>query len=185
MKIKVVVVGNCQSRPIAKLLEKMTLEVEVIKIAVVHLLSNEDEEEYTPFFKEADYIVTQLVNNSYSCAFLRTDELLKHYGSKVIKLVNLYYRGESPEWVYIKDEGKNLEGPLLEYHNEFIYDCWKSGKSMDAANADIAHQSTEAVREKIKLDSIKSLEQREEHADVKITPYIKKNSGKKKAFPYF
>jgi hypothetical protein len=47
---KVVVVGNCQARPIATLLEKMSDEIEVTKVAIVHLLKSEQDDESAHLF---------------------------------------------------------------------------------------------------------------------------------------
>lgn len=56
-EIKLVFVGNCQARPIAALLEAMNDQINVTKVAIVHLLKTEQEHEYKAEFEAADYII--------------------------------------------------------------------------------------------------------------------------------
>jgi hypothetical protein len=174
---KIVIVGNCQARPIATLLEKMSSEVEVTKVAIVHLLKSEQENEYKEAFEEADHIVTQLIASNYPCEFVRTNDLKNKYGNKVTTIVNLYFKGEHPDWVYIRDEQHNsLIGPLYEYHNLTILKCWFAGKSATETekylmNVEYNHSEFENERNK----SFEQLQVKERLADVKICNFIKDN----------
>jgi len=133
-KIKVVVVGNCQARPLAKLLESLNPRITVTTTAIVHLLKNEQWDEYRQAFEEADLIVSQLVFDTYPCEFVRTNYLKECYGEKVVSIVNLYFTGYTPDWFYIRIPGKGtLRGPMGDYHNRTIMKSWREGVSVHVA----------------------------------------------------
>ncbi len=170
-KKKVVVVGNCQARPIATLLEKMSDEVEVTKVAIVHLLKSEQEDEYKPFFEEADYIIAQLVNDNYPCEFVRTDILKKLYGSKVKSIVNLY---SSEQTTYLSNLPKiniNIEGPMGIYHFPFVYKCWKDGENVETAINVLSNQYS-GQKDLLFNAEYQELKEKEKNSDIKITDYI-------------
>jgi hypothetical protein len=183
-KKKVVVVGNCQAMPIATLLEKMSDEIEVTKVAIVHLLKSEQEDEYKHFFEEADHLIVQAVSSNYPCEFVRTDSLKNKYGSKVTIILNLFYSGYTPDWFYIRQPGRpTLRGPMGDYHNKTIFDAWRSG--VDQSNAiklveDINYNSNRYLHELDK--SLLQLKRREAAVDVHIFEYIKKNLMGKRLF---
>ena len=139
-KKKVVVVGNCQARPIASLLEKMSDEIEVTKIAIVHLLQKGQESEYKKNFEEADYILTQVIADNYPCEFVTTRDLRGKYGGKVVTIVNLFSKKQHPDWIYLRDDNrKHLLGPLQEYHNLTIIKCWFFEKTISETKAIMNH----------------------------------------------
>ncbi|WP_165735334.1 WcbI family polysaccharide biosynthesis putative acetyltransferase [Pseudoalteromonas sp. C8] len=169
-KKKVVVVGNCQARPIASLLEAMSDEIEVTKVAIVHLLNSVQEAEYKPFFEEADYIIAQLVSDNYPCKFVQTDLLAQSYGHKLVKIVNLFSYADTP---YLRNLPKNLRGaepPFGDYHFPVVYECWESGKDINTAVLELNKQNNNAAKQ---ADSYEELAAREKLADVAIVDYIK------------
>jgi hypothetical protein len=176
-KKKIVVVGNCQARPIAKLLGLMSDEIEITKIAIVHLLKPEDESEYNSFFEDADYIITQLVASNYPCEFVRTAKLKLEYEEKVTTIVNLYFSGNHPDWIYFRGEDRQpILGPLKEYHNLTILKCWYLGLSVsDAENflLSVPYNQYEFGFESDK--SFNKLVAKENDVDIKISDYIKSN----------
>ncbi|GGP85060.1 WcbI family polysaccharide biosynthesis putative acetyltransferase [Shewanella ulleungensis] len=183
-KKKVVVVGNCQARPIATLLEAMSEEIEVTKVAIVHLLNSEQEAEYKPFFEEADYIIAQLVSDNYPCEFVRSDKLSNQYGNKVIKVINLFFNGYFPDWRYLRiPTGGTLHGPMGDYHNSIIFHGWRNKKSIDSV---IQKLKSQTYYSKIYMDadraSLNELVRREKNSDVNIVSYIKRIYKEKKLF---
>ncbi|MBW7470472.1 WcbI family polysaccharide biosynthesis putative acetyltransferase [Marinobacter sp. F4218] len=182
-KIKIVVVGNCQARPLAKILESLNPRIDVTTTAIVHLLKNENFEEYQPAFDEADLIVSQLVFDSYPCEFVRTSVLKERYGKKVLSIVNLYFTGYTPDWFYIRIPGKGpLKGPMGDYHNRTIFDAWQSGKSISEASSRILSEEYNQKYVSEPSHSLDLLREREEIVDVKITDVIDKYQTKKRLF---
>lgn len=165
-KKKIVVVGNCQARPIATFLTGLCDNVDVIKIAVVHLLNSEDEGEYQPYLEDADIIVAQLINDNYPCDFLRTSVLERKFSNKLVKIVNIFNRTMFKDWYPVKKGKINLLGPLDIYHNLNIYNSWKNGFPIDQAIETFEGSSN--VDEK----SISELIAREKNVDVKIADFL-------------
>jgi hypothetical protein len=183
-KKKIVVVGNCQARPIATLLEAMSHEVEVTKVAIVHLLNSDQESEYSPFFEDADYIIAQLVNDNYPCEFVRSDNLSNQYGKKVIKIINLFFNGYFPDWKYLRIPNRGtLHGPMGDYHNSIIFNGWKNKEPIDSV---VKKLNSETYYSKIYTDaetaSLTELVIREKRADVDIVSYIKSAYKENKLF---
>lgn len=183
-KKKVVVVGNCQARPIATLLEAMSDEIEVTKIAIVHLLNSDQEEEYKPFFEEADHIIAQLVTPNYPCEFVRTESLKEKYGDKVTTIVNLFFRGYSPDWRYVRIPGKGtLKGPMGDYHNQTILESWLKGLKVEDTIELLKNveYNTQQYGSVVK-ESLKELGIREINVDVKICDYIRSEMFNQRLF---
>lgn len=182
-KKKFVIVGNCQARPLAMAFERLSDEIEVTAIAVVHLLKSDQFEEYRQYFDEADYIVAQLVADNYPCDFVRTGFLRNSYGDKVVSIVNLYFTGYTPDWFYIRIPGKGpLRGPMGDYHNKTIVESWRNGLPIDhAASLILNNDYNEKYRHDIEI-SLDMLLNRERDADVKIVDYIKSNFSSERLF---
>lgn len=184
-KLKIVVVGNCQARPIAMALERLSDKIEVINVAIVHLLKNDQLEDYRVSFENADYIIAQLVAENYPCEFVRTTFLQKNYPEKIISIVNLYFEGYSPDWGYItKKSLVKLDSHIGGYHNKIIFACWKKGFTKSAAIS--------AYENRFLIDflnasehSLSELYNREKLAAVKITEFIQSEWGNSKIFHTF
>lgn len=183
-KIKIVVVGNCQARPIAELLQKLSCNVEVTKIAIVHLLKSEQEHEYKTFFEDSDHIIAQSVADNYPCEFVRTSRLKDQYGKKVTTIVNLFYSGYTPDWLYIRLPGKGtLKGPMGDYHNQTITESWLAKKTIDEATSLVLDK--EYNKEKfsdLSISSLDDLRKREDSVDIGISDYIDENMLSKRLF---
>ncbi|WP_201616732.1 WcbI family polysaccharide biosynthesis putative acetyltransferase [Psychrobacter immobilis] len=174
MAKNIVVVGNCQARPIASVLEKMSDEINITKVAIVHLLKSEEEAEYRKSYQEADYIVAQLVAPNYPCVFVTTEYLKKNYGNKVITIVNLFSKVQHPDWLYIRDSQRiHLLGPLEEYHNATIIKCWAFNKTIADTKLILNHSLfNEYEYSKERENSLEQLKLKEISADVKICDFI-------------
>lgn len=173
IKKKVVVVGNCQARPIGALLEKMSDEIEVTKIAIVHLLKSDQQEDYRSSFEEADFIVAQLVSDDYACSFVRTIELEKKFSSKLIKIVNLFSYKDTP---YLRNLPKNLrisQAPFGDYHFPVVYEKWKAGINELEVIEQLNNWDTEYDDDHGYLDQLK---QRELQVSVAISDFIEGNT---------
>ncbi|MBE7213921.1 WcbI family polysaccharide biosynthesis putative acetyltransferase [Shewanella benthica] len=183
-KMKIVIVGNCQARPIAKIMSKLNGNIDVTNVAIVHLLNDELFHQFENDFEEADYIITQLVADNYPCKFVRTSNLKRKYGAKVYSIVNLYFSGYTPDWVYIRNPGKGtLKGPMSDYHNLTIVKAWLDKLSGD--DAVLLVEDREYNKENyshLALSSLDELKQREMTADVKIADFIESQMNAQRLF---
>ena len=185
--LKIAVVANCQARPIAFLFENALDGVEVVTVAIVHLLKDEQACEYESYFKNADFIVTQKIADNYPCQFIRTSELRKQYSQKIIEIPNLFYSGYNPELRYYRIPGKGtLNGPLGDYHNELLFEAWSQGRSV-ADTKDIASDEGIWVEKysHIPEQSLLELSKREFELDVEITDFLSLNISKERLFYTF
>lgn len=181
---KVVILANCQARPIAKYITELSEECEVIEVGIVHLLNDEQKECFHKKFDEADFIVAQQVSPNYPCQFVTTQNLLEKYSSKVISIVNLYFSGYNPELRYVRIPGQGtLKGPLGDYHIETFIDGWKKGLSVEDT---VKLYNNIDYHKKIYTNSIdnsfKELRKREAETELNISDYIQENLSRKKLF---
>lgn len=173
-KYKIVVVGNCQAAPLGRILRLLSSDIEVLAVATVHKLANEDEEDYAEHFTNADFIVTQLIAENYRCTFVRTSLLESKYPEKIIRTVNLFYMGYHCEWMYLKDEKSNIiTGPMSDYHSRTIWEGWKKNKSVEQVVTDInCLQYNQSRYSNTMSSSLEELKKRELAADIKITDVL-------------
>lgn len=186
-KIKISVIGNCQARPIATLLELLYCNVDITVTAIVHLISDEKEKDYIPFFCEADFIITQLVADNYPCKFLSTSRIKGEYGSKVITMPNLFYRGYTPDLRYVRIPGQGtLKGPLGDYHSEVILKSWLDGKSVTELHERMCSvEYWELMFGNVHKESLNELKVRESGLDVALASEIEMNKSKTRLFYTF
>lgn len=182
--IKVAVIGNCQARPIAKIMQSLSSQIEVTTTGIVHLLKNEERSIYEQGLRIADFIFAQRVADDYPCTFVRSDNLKNKWGDKVSVWPNLYYRGYNPELRYLRIfKRQQLRGPLGDYHIQTFLEGWKNHLSVkDTLNL---HNSMDYNREKygrVPEDSLAELREREKDCDIKISSYIEERFRRKRLF---
>jgi len=185
--INIVIVGNCQARPIASILPLLNNNINITATAIVHLLTDKYEEQYIPFFDEADFIVTQQIADNYPCEFVRTNLLKSKYSNKIITIINLYYSGYNPDLMYIRDTSQGtLKSPLGEYHNKTIYEAWKAGKSVkDALSLYNDYDYNKNKYTNIARNSLLELKNREKNSDISITDFIEEEQKHQRLFFVF
>ncbi|BFM06789.1 WcbI family polysaccharide biosynthesis putative acetyltransferase [Halioxenophilus aromaticivorans] len=182
--IKISVVGNCQARPTAERLIRLSSLVEIIDVTIVHLAKDSDCDIHKRAYAESDYIIAQQVNDNYPCEFVRTSSLKKEYGSKVVTVINLYFSGYFPDWRYYRlPKQGTLKGPMGDYHCEAIYDCWIEGKSpTDAKNLiNSLDYNLEKYRDAAST-SLRELASRESNSDCKIVDFLEDQITKERMF---
>src|SRR6266542_1019065 len=96
-------VGNCQARPLGQIIQLMLPEASVLEPILFHLIKAADEKPFLHRLNGADFILAQLVMDSFPVPFVRTTVLRERFGSRVIPWLNLYYRGQNPELFYYRD----------------------------------------------------------------------------------
>ena len=184
MTIKVAVVANCQARPLARILPLLNSDIEITNTAIVHLLKNEQEAEFSQILQNSDIIIAQQVADNYPCEFVRQNQLRDQYGDKVVSIINLYYSGYTPDLRYLRIPGLGtLRGPLGDYHNQTIFQSWREGLSPEKVIERV--QSIEYNREKyqaISGASLAKLRKREQTASVDIVDYIESKLSDKRLF---
>ncbi len=182
-KIKIVVVGNCQSTPLAALFSGLNPNVEVTSIAIVHRLQTDQYDEYRVAFEQADFIVAQSVADNYPCEFVRGNFLKTHYGQKLIKILNLYYTGYTPDWGYIRTKDKKtIKGPMGDYHNYTIFDGWQAGLTVEDTVRRMEDLTYNQIYIHAAAESLQELQKREQTVDVAIVDYMVRQLSQDRLF---
>ncbi len=182
--LNVVVLGNCQARPLAQKLSSMSKRLHVSAVGIVHLLNDDNYHKYEKHFRKADWIFAQRVVENYPCDFVRNKALKDKWGKKVVVWPNIYYRGYNPELIYVRlNNRKPLQGPLGDYHNRTIIDSWRQGFSQEETvnrHLDIAlnRQAYGSIPEK----SLSELRVREKECDIQLAEYISERINVKRLF---
>jgi hypothetical protein len=176
LKKNIAVVANCQGRPLASALERLSKNVNITYISIVHLMKDADKEKFTNALDEADIIICQLVADNYPCEFVRTSYLEENYSSKLVRIVNLYFTAYTPEWAYLRIPSLGvLRGPIGDYHNKLILSGWKKRHTINKCLADMEAPIDLAIHQAEINKSIKSLKEREVRSDIEISDFIEKN----------
>ncbi|OGR06879.1 MAG: hypothetical protein A2511_17515 [Deltaproteobacteria bacterium RIFOXYD12_FULL_50_9] len=180
----IAIAGNCQARPLAQVIKSLVPDVYISGIAIVHLLSDAQQDEYTKIFESADLILAQRVTDNYPCTFVRNKELRKKYEDRLLVWPNLYYAGYNPELIYLRGEArKPLAGPFGDYHNKTFVEAWRRGLSVDEAVR--LHNDDDYNREaygEIPKKSLEELRKREAETDVRIVDWIAERLWRQRLF---
>ena len=175
-EIKLAVVGNCQARPIADLVARLSPRVRIHGIVITHLARNADEPGHTAMLGQADLIFAQAVQETYPTTFVRTSQLREGFGDRLITWPNLFFKGQCPDLVYVtKTTGERVVGPLGEYQNLTLFEAWRAGVSIAEAERRLTEgDSTLDCLPAIAEASLKELRDREAHLDVAISDTVSK-----------
>ena len=99
---------------------------------IVHLEKPDQSERFWKTLDDSDYILSQLTNDNYPCAHVRSSEIKKKYPEKVIVWPNLFHSGQQPLLRYITNinDGR-IMGPLDAYHNIDIFNQWRQDRELE------------------------------------------------------
>ena len=182
-KKKIAIVANCQARPLADALVRLSDDVDVTYISIVHLMKDNDKDDFMCALDEVDCIIAQLVNKEYPCEFVRTDFLKANFKDKLTSIVNLYFTAYTPEWLYMRiPEIGVLRGPMGDYHNRFILSGWKNKLSVSECALQIENAVDLTAYHRNTDKSLANLEKRENTTHVNITGFIRDNYKEKQLF---
>ena len=187
MSYKIALIGNCQAKPLAVLLKKLNPKIKITKVAIVHLLSSEQEHLYEKSFAEADLIIAQQVADNYPCEFVRDNQLKEKYGDKIFSIINLYYTGYTPDLMYIRmSDRRTLRGPLGDYHNKTIFNAWKNGCTLtECCKQYLSVEFNKDMYNGLSDASLAELKKREDLSSISIVDFLKENLHHSRMFYTF
>jgi hypothetical protein len=182
--MNIVIVGNCQARPLKDIIETISSTVKVISTPIVHLLKDEDEHSVAADLERADLIITQLIADNYPCRFIQTNILKINYPAKVLTILNLFYSGYTPDWMYVRIPSKGtLKGPMGDYHNSTIIESWLNNRTVSETADLLFDKEYNFTRYNAAvIASMDELALREQHVDVNIVDFISNNLSKTRLF---
>lgn len=172
--MKCLVIGNCQARPLTIIIKNIKRDWDVLEPVIVHLAKLEDSAHVENLCKQADLIICQLVADAYHIPFVRTSYLKTQYSGKCVVWPNIYWRGLTPEIIYIRTHaGQTISGPLGEYHNQIIFQSWFDGVAVDVCVDYMQNECFNFERyAKIPEKSLAELREREKLVDVCISYFL-------------
>jgi|GEM_PF-5762000 len=186
--MKVVIIGNCQAFPLAKILNAISEDIIITHIAI-NQLNLKDEALILDKIRAQDVIITQDIGDTFRLNFVKTKVICNLFPEKeIIKIPNLFFKGYSPDLSYITCNDTRLLSPLGDYNHSIIFDCWANKIDVEYC---IDKVYEEDIAEKLGSyfindeDSLKSLFNREKSLDINMSDYIDENWKKKRLFHTF
>jgi hypothetical protein len=183
--IRFAVVANCQARPVADLLMKLSAGLEICGMIITHLASAETAVADLAVLRSADLIFAQFVTDQYHAAHLATSRLRHEFGARLVSWPNIFFRGQCPDLSYAAATGTpRLQGPLREYHLRSVYECWRNRTSQQSCMAMLRQTDPDypPVLEEIAGKSLAELQLREASLDVGIADIIQEHWRHRRLF---
>jgi hypothetical protein len=141
--VNVAVVANCQARPLAETLKRLSSRVQICSVVITHLANESDHDSAMEDLLRADFVFAQAVQPNYPVSFLRTSHLREVLGKRLVTWPNVFFKGQCPDLCYLTTpQGRRVLGPLGEYHCRPIYEGWRKGRSQAATKADLLKGDT-------------------------------------------
>jgi len=179
--IKVVVAGNCQARPISELFEEVPGFI-VSPPIVLHLSRPHDLKKHLVTFEWADFIFAQRTDARFPCSWLRTKELRKRYGKKVVVWPNIFFSGQQPYLRYLTHQNiGRILGPIEAMHDLRIFSEWVLG--MREQEGCVSPFGADYVLKVAQL-SLTNLLERENDCDIIISDVIRSEGARKLFFTF-
>ncbi len=177
--MKILVIGNCQARPLARLLSENIIGSNVETI-IIHLAKAADEYFHTKSLTKADWIISQATANNFEPSHLNSNFIKLNYSEKATIWPNIFFSGQQPHLRYLTHaEFGRISGPLDLYHDLRILDEWYQ------ATFGRPFLKKETYPKDVWNHSIKSLREKERECDVIISDIISTEGEKRKLFHTF
>lgn len=119
--IKIVLIGNCQARPIADFLQ-LRLQNVAVDVVGAHLyfgneISRKSEEDFEAKVRKANLIFAMPLSEKYgkiSASGLKSEMDRE----SIVFFPNIYFSGLHPDAIYLGELGSRLKGPIGDYHSK-------------------------------------------------------------------
>lgn len=166
---KILVIGNCQARPVARLLAQ-TGRFTMLEPIILHLSKEADAEAHTALMAEADIVFAQRTADTFNPAHLRSSALRQTFEDRLRIWPNIFYSGQQPYLRYMTHSQKGrLLGPLEAVHDLRILRRWLHAQGETAWGNEL---DAPGYANQIAERSFRELEQRENGCDVKVSDII-------------
>jgi hypothetical protein len=185
---KAVIIGNCQSGPLASLLGRspdFASSYAVRHFPPVHLISKSEVEELHQELAGASLLVTQPITSNYRGGLgLGTEDLkrLVPRSADVFVWPSLYWEGYNPELFYLRDQKRLPVTVPFDYHHKLILRAFLSGLSEAEAVDYIANPASFSCEFSYAQASLEELRRREESLDLKVVAFIEQTFRTKRLF---
>lgn len=167
--MKILVIGNCQARPLAQILTSDGTNTSLDPI-ILHLAKDIDAEHHLAAMDEADLILAQYTAPTFKPTHLEMRRVKNQFPQKTLAWPNIFYAGQHPYLRYVThlDQGR-ISGPLDVYHDLRLLRDWYVERVGDCPFAIPASQDA------VHHHSMKEFMDREAGCDVSIADLIEEN----------
>ena len=172
--MKILVIGNCQARPLGSLLAHST-DHEVLEPIILHLSKADEEEAHMARIAQADLVLAQATAPVFQPAHLRSDVLREGLPGQVIVWPNVFFAGQHPYLRYLTHTriGRVL-GPMEATHDIRVVNAWFQDRHGMSFNAAVSAPDYE---QQVYDTSLRDLRGREANCDVTISDLIEADFG--------
>lgn len=180
---KILVFANCQAGPLGSLLGQLSSDLQIVRCPAVHTLSASDESILTDLVTNSDIIVHQPIGERFGP--LSSAKLIERFPRKTyISFPTIYFGGLFPQLLYLrKPAGGTLRGPLGDYHDSRIIDCFISGENTQVCYEKVLSDSNDYIDDF--ENSISVLEERDSVVDITVADFIKNAAQERPCFYTF
>ncbi|MAU94932.1 WcbI family polysaccharide biosynthesis putative acetyltransferase [Marinibacterium profundimaris] len=179
--MKLLVIGNCQARPLSRILCSGG-SFEALAPIILHLSKDDQKAEHEAAMDEADVILTQLTAENFQVAHLVAARVRDRHPGKVLIWPNLFHAGQHPFLRYLTHPryGRIL-GPLDAYHDLRLIAEWRAARGLGPAPAgDLA-----ALAAEVHAEASATLSAREAACDVGVSDLIAAHHAERLLFYTF
>ena len=164
--MRILVIGNCQARPLAQILTGGGGHVALDPI-IVHLAKEADAGQHQALMEQADLILTQYTAPNFRPAHLEMRGIKDRFPGKTLSWPNIFYAGQTPFLRYATHlEWGRLSGPLDVYHDLRLLRDWFVARMGECPFA------LPASQEDVHRQSIAELMAREKECDIGVADLI-------------
>ncbi|WP_410254153.1 WcbI family polysaccharide biosynthesis putative acetyltransferase [Paracoccus aminovorans] len=181
--MKLVVIGNCQARPLAARLATAP-GVRVADPIILHLAKEEDEAAHAEAIGGADLILAQATADNFRPRHLASNTLRADYPRKVVVWPNIFYAGQQPFLRYLTHlETGRVAGPFDVYHDLRFLALWRAERGLGPAapNLDAEMRFARDVAQ----ESLVALRTREADCDVGVADLVEESASERRCFYTF
>jgi hypothetical protein len=173
---KILVLGNCQARPLSSLLND-TGRFDCLPPIILHLAKIEERAEHLDRISQADIVLSQKTSAGFALPYL-CSQTLKTEHPRTVVWPNVFYAGQHPFLRYMthKTSGR-LFGPLEAMHDLRIFWRWQL-----ATGKIDRYPVAEGYAEQVAAASMIDLQDRETECDVMISDYIQGQNRDERMF---
>ncbi|MDG3040953.1 WcbI family polysaccharide biosynthesis putative acetyltransferase [Roseicyclus marinus] len=174
--MKVLVIGNCQARPLSSILGNVP-DIEVLPPIILHLAKESDRPDHEETFNKADWVIAQATSIAFKPEHLQSIKIKERFGDRATIWPNIFFLGQTPRIRYITHiKHGRIFGPLDAYHDLQILNDWLSQNSYSYLDQNLFDY------DEISKRSLADLQMKEAMCDVKISDLILENYRKAALF---
>lgn len=165
--MKLLVIGNCQARPMAHILAK-GLGATALPPIIVHLAREANAQHDLALMDDADLIFAQFTDANFKPQHVAMRTVKDRHPDKTIVWPNIFYAGQQPWLRYVThaEKGRVRGDPMGDYHDLRLLDLWFRDR-LGRSPVDLG-----ITPQQVHDHSINELRMRERECDIGVTDLI-------------